>query len=568
MDVAQHGGARAAQLKRKLLKAGRMPRLHKEEAKVIVRPRGSFNISRMGAPVIANALVRAAGIAESESEGDTICPNWQQHIVVVSTPKREHATLKTQKVGQGGGLEWHRGTTRQPWVLRPSGPGHSGGPAGRAHWSRGQATIPRALQIPGQIPLQTAAERALPIQGELDFRTQRQRAEPGAAPGGPPPRRRSDNWHNMGRPHQATGPNKVVTLACIELLMMAVELSRTGRQGTNATQYLRTHERKPSVTLLQETLTEHIKIQSYRTHSLLYPPRPAHLPELNAVEERLTSPRMPFMSIRRLTRATGQYGIRGQVVKVPIEVPEVVLQLPRRVPEDAAIDVNIKRRRLSPATYRRVLPGEIDLHDRKEVSKAQHAMEKTVVYDDEGMHLEDASSVGHKLADGSYTVDVAPGENVRPLSLYVHTHGEELSYPTIWATPFVVSSSEIRRTDRRGVTPEHVLYMAVKVMWFNVHDTTMTFRTNSFTDSITREQLEKGGQQFLDDLGKPHAFLTLSASEDFTPSTSMLPLNCVIDMTSHRATRHKHMARETLDVLSEPCLSIQVTPSPDNLFIV
>ncbi|XP_077564555.1 uncharacterized protein LOC144180022 [Haemaphysalis longicornis] len=39
-----------------------------------------------------------------------------------------------------------------------------------------------------------------------------------------------------------------------------------------------------------------------------YPPRPAHLPELNAVEERLISPRLPFISIRRLTRATGQYG--------------------------------------------------------------------------------------------------------------------------------------------------------------------------------------------------------------------------------------------------------------------
>lgn len=40
MDAARHNGARAAQLKGKILKAGRMPRLPKEEAKVIVRPRG------------------------------------------------------------------------------------------------------------------------------------------------------------------------------------------------------------------------------------------------------------------------------------------------------------------------------------------------------------------------------------------------------------------------------------------------------------------------------------------------------------------------------------------------
>lgn len=86
-----------------------------------------------------------------------------------------------------------------------------------------------------------------------------------------------------------------------------------------------------------------------------YAARPAGLPELNAVEERLISPRLPFMSIRRLTRATGQYGIRGQVVNVPIEVPELVLSLPRCVPDDAAIDVNIKRRLMSPATYKRGL---------------------------------------------------------------------------------------------------------------------------------------------------------------------------------------------------------------------
>ncbi|XP_077544982.1 uncharacterized protein LOC144158176 [Haemaphysalis longicornis] len=170
--------------------------------------------------------------------------------------------------------------------------------------------------------------------------------------------------------------------------------------------------------------------------------------------------------------------------------------------------------------------------------------------------VESAEEVGRRLAEGAYAVDVAPGENVRPLSLYVDAHGEELAYPIIYlgvprritaarVTAFATSSSEIRRTDRRGVTPEHVLYMAVKVLCFNVRERTMTFRTNSFTDSITREQLEKGGQQFLDDvlnrdmgflrgipntiqywqerrrelfamirqLAKPHVFLTLSASE-------------------------------------------------------
>ncbi|KAL3222556.1 hypothetical protein MRX96_028413 [Rhipicephalus microplus] len=57
------------------------------------------------------------------------------------------------------------------------------------------------------------------------------------------------------------------------------------------------------------------------------------------------------MSIRRLTRGNGQ----GQVVNVPITVPSVVECLPRLVPEDAAIDVHVKRRLVSPAMYRRGL---------------------------------------------------------------------------------------------------------------------------------------------------------------------------------------------------------------------
>ncbi|XP_049522587.1 uncharacterized protein LOC125945065 [Dermacentor silvarum] len=86
-----------------------------------------------------------------------------------------------------------------------------------------------------------------------------------------------------------------------------------------------------------------------------YPPRPAHLPDLNTVEERLISPRLPFISIRRLTRGNGQFGIKGQVVNVPIGVPSVVECLPRMVPEDVAIDVHVKRRLVSPATYKRGL---------------------------------------------------------------------------------------------------------------------------------------------------------------------------------------------------------------------
>ncbi|KAL3253180.1 hypothetical protein MRX96_054646 [Rhipicephalus microplus] len=104
------------------------------------------------------------------------------------------------------------------------------------------------------------------------------------------------------------------------------------------------------------------------------------------------------------------------------------------------------------------------------------------------------------------------------------TYAEELAFPTLYmgvprkiigprSTPFAMASSEVRRTDRRGATPEHVLYMAAKVMRYNVAESNMMFRTNETTGSIMREQLESCGKKFLEELGKQHAFLNMSASE-------------------------------------------------------
>ncbi|XP_049268849.1 uncharacterized protein LOC125757360 [Rhipicephalus sanguineus] len=92
------------------------------------------------------------------------------------------------------------------------------------------------------------------------------------------------------------------------------------------------------------------------THGYRYPPRPSHLPALNPVEERLIAPRLPFMSARRLTHGSGQYGIKGQVVNVPIDVAKTVQCLPRNVPDDAAFDVHIKRRLVNKPCYRKGLP--------------------------------------------------------------------------------------------------------------------------------------------------------------------------------------------------------------------
>ncbi|KAL3199742.1 hypothetical protein MRX96_053699 [Rhipicephalus microplus] len=91
----------------------------------------------------------------------------------------------------------------------------------------------------------------------------------------------------------------------------------------------------------------------------------------------------------------------------------------------------------------------------------------------------DNAAAADKLIDQSHCLHLAPGENLVPLALFMDAYAEELAFPTIYkgvprkiigprSTPFAIASSEIRRTDRRKATPEHVLYMAVKVMRYNV----------------------------------------------------------------------------------------------------
>ncbi|GFX33850.1 ATP-dependent DNA helicase [Trichonephila clavipes] len=108
----------------------------------------------------------------------------------------------------------------------------------------------------------------------------------------------------------------------------------------------------------------------------------------------------------------------------------------------------------------------------------------------------------------------------------------------------MIATSEIRRTDRRGATPDHVLYMAMKMLRIRVVEGIYNmFRCVKQTESITRKMLED--RNFMDEcidknfvflksipnsiqywmtrkkdifamlrqLGKPTVFFTISANE-------------------------------------------------------
>ena len=86
-----------------------------------------------------------------------------------------------------------------------------------------------------------------------------------------------------------------------------------------------------------------------RTNGYSYPEKPP-LPKLDPLTERLISPRIPYMTIRRL-RYEGSYGILGQIINVPVDVASMVQCLPRALDDDYAFNVNLKKHIIHKSSY-------------------------------------------------------------------------------------------------------------------------------------------------------------------------------------------------------------------------
>lgn len=324
-----------------------------------------------------------------------------------------------------------------------------------------------------------------------------------------------------------------------------------------------------------------------KTNGYKYPPRPPNLPKLDPITERLISPRIPYMQIRRLRR-DGCYGIIGQVINVPVDVNTMVKCLPRSLDDDYAFNVNLKKNLVHKSSYISgfVKKGNVEAWLRFLVGQPLYK-HYNIVIDwsvfrnsipeensraplDDGIESFDTNSVPESelihamqqtmLWNEEHCLDIAPGQHRKPESLLFDNHAEELSFPAIYfgvpriiqssdsdrvrSSAYTMSTSEIRRSDRRGVTPQHVLYMAMKILRFRVRDGVQNmFRCLRTTEKITRDMIEdrefverlidtnqaflktipNSAQYWADrkkdlfamirQLGKPTVFLTLSASE-------------------------------------------------------
>lgn len=317
-----------------------------------------------------------------------------------------------------------------------------------------------------------------------------------------------------------------------------------------------------------------------QSNGFTYPDIPPNLPPLDPIAKRLVSPRLNFMQLRRLRHAAGSMAIVGQIINIPVDVVQMVNELPRQLDDDYAFNVCIKRHLIHKSSY---LSGYVKKHTVKAwleyLCTTPLYRQHGIVFNEENLmaidqtpqpfelEIIDASNEVELLIGQQHTLlwnednclEIAPGQNRTPLSIIYDEFAEELSFPDIYlghgrafnpdvrVTPFMMATSELRRRDRRGAKPEHVLYMAMKIMRLRVSQgLSNTFKCMG-TANITRAQLED--RQFLEtciernlsfmktipnsvqywqqrkrdvfamirQLGKPTMFLTLSASETRWP---------------------------------------------------
>ncbi len=80
-----------------------------------------------------------------------------------------------------------------------------------------------------------------------------------------------------------------------------------------------------------------------KANKMTFPEKPDILKDLTPLEERLISPKIPFMQVRELPRG-GQLSIHGNVVNVPADVNSTVSVLSRPINESQTIPIKLKRR--------------------------------------------------------------------------------------------------------------------------------------------------------------------------------------------------------------------------------
>ncbi|KAH7936889.1 hypothetical protein HPB49_006024 [Dermacentor silvarum] len=137
-NVAAYGATTKASkpvsARKEIIKASRMPLLPQNETKVVIRIRGGLNIAKTGHVEIVQAIQEAAGLETTQCDGDTICPNLKQIMVIqrelgipIGQQRSQEPlphTREPRPLHLGGALRTPGGSQQ----LGPASQGHNGMP--------------------------------------------------------------------------------------------------------------------------------------------------------------------------------------------------------------------------------------------------------------------------------------------------------------------------------------------------------------------------------------------------------------------------------------------------------
>ncbi|XP_015110820.1 uncharacterized protein LOC107037018 [Diachasma alloeum] len=275
-----------------------------------------------------------------------------------------------------------------------------------------------------------------------------------------------------------------------------------------------------------------------RVNGFQYPNRPEYLPRLDPISERLISPRIPLRKIQRL-RYASHFENLIQIINIPVSENNMVHHLPRRFDDDYCTYVDVERKEIRRSS------DFIESVDKQDIMGWLQYLETTPLYKTNDITIDLSFCNERKSQREDREVEVIEHlPNRDGLIAQQHTliwnverylkrddsegeshkrlfdgHAEELSFPCIYlgqprvfkqglkVTPSMIVSSELTRSDRRGVTPDHLLYMAMKIMRLNVHETLNSTCVNLEEESnmIRKEILSE--ESFSDALGSNLAFL-------------------------------------------------------------
>jgi hypothetical protein len=275
------------------------------------------------------------------------------------------------------------------------------------------------------------------------------------------------------------------------------------------------------------------------TNGLDFPELPECLKGLTPLEERLISPRLPFMIIKSLGYGR-QSAIKGAVINVPIPVANVVTSLPRAFNEAEVGQIYLKRKMeynhnfmaetirpskvadairylVNTELYRKhqvtvneqwlssysaeTVPFVASADDRDIVSQmleiAAQANEHNSLEDEVDLNPGGQETFMENVPVENLDIPriaIAPGEGQRPLDMITDYDSEELAFPTIFAgikrkcqeSFTTIVRSELRNFDRRGCRTDKLFHNFKKLEMISIRNSTsICLRKHSATQGIS-----------------------------------------------------------------------------------